>query len=152
MRVRTRPGLGSSGLLATGLFLVAAGLAVASPGAAGVGLAASAAPRSALTVADGPAPALGLWAEDVPARTRIAVTVTDFQPRSSATVTETYRDARNGIVISKTVALGRIRLSRDGTATRSVTPVQAARTGTLTVTGVDRAGTPVTVSRRIRVG
>jgi hypothetical protein len=155
MRVRTRSRFGAPGLLAIASCLVAAGMAVAGLGASG--LPAAAAPPSTITAAaeaddPTPAPAVSLSAVNVPTRTRIAITVTDFQPRSTATVTETYRYARNGIFTSKTVALGKLRLSRDGAASRLVTPVQSARAGTLTVTGVDRAGTPTTLTQRIRVG
>ena len=179
MRVPNRSRFGAPGLLATASCLIVTGLAIAGPGASGLafaapdpssltiagpaasgsgafglGVAAAAIPPSAITAAedDIPAPAVSLSAVNVPTRTRITVSLADFQPRSSATVTETYRYARNSIFTSKTVALGKLRLSRDGLASRSVTPVQSARAGTLTITGLDRAGTPITLTQRIQVG
>ncbi|GAA2481082.1 S8 family serine peptidase [Winogradskya humida] len=85
-------------------------------------------------------------------RTRITVHVAAFKPGTNVTVTETYRYPRKNIFISKTVALGTARVSRAGTATRLISPVQSAKTGTLTIRGTAADGTKITITNTIKVG
>ncbi|WP_161952606.1 S8 family serine peptidase [Actinoplanes sp. TFC3] len=100
----------------------------------------------------GATPTVTLSALKVAKRARITVNVAAFEPGTTLTVTETYRYARKSVFISKTVALGTARVSRAGTATRMVTPVQPAKSGTLTVRGTGADGQKIAVSSTIKVG
>jgi len=97
-------------------------------------------------------PTVTLSSLKVTRRQRITVRVVAFRAGSRVTVTETYRYPRKNVFISKTVALGSARVSRAGLATRLVTPVQSARSGTLTVRGTGADGRPMVISNAIKVG
>ncbi|AGL18212.1 S8 family serine peptidase [Actinoplanes sp. N902-109] len=97
-------------------------------------------------------PAVTLSSLSVSKRARITVRVVAFEPGTTVTVTETYRYARKSVFIGKTVALGSARVSRAGTATRMVTPVQSAKSGTLTVRGTGADGSRIVITNRVTVG
>ncbi|WP_306205849.1 S8 family serine peptidase [Actinoplanes sp. RD1] len=85
-------------------------------------------------------------------RSSITVRVTGFKPNTTVTVLETYRYARRNVFISKTVALGRAKVSRSGAGIRLVRPVQSAASGKLTVRGTAADGSEVRVTNTIKVG
>ncbi|MEV4642548.1 S8 family serine peptidase [Actinoplanes sp. NPDC049548] len=79
---------------------------------------------------------------------RLVVRGTSLRPGSTLTVRETYAYRKS----SRTVVLASVRVSAGDDVSVWVLPVQSARTGTLTVQGVDHDGDVVRVSRSIRVG
>jgi subtilisin family serine protease len=100
----------------------------------------------------GDVPTVTLSSLKVGKRARITVRATALRPGTTVTVTETYRYAKKSVFISKTVALGSARVSRAGAATRMVTPVQSAKSGTLSVRGTGADGQKIVVTNTINVG
>lgn len=97
-------------------------------------------------------PTVTLSTLKVSKRARITVRVAAFKPGTRFTVYETYRYAKKSIYISKTVALGMTRVSQKGTASRSIMPVQTAKSGKITIKGTGADGRALSISYPVTVG
>ncbi len=116
-----------------------------------IGRGGASAQTAAVSTRPVPRPTAGYSATTVAPGTNISITTARFRPGTTLRVTQTYAYYSGGVRKTATVRLASVTVASSGWNRVKVLPRQTARRGTLSVRGVDRNGTSVTIRTAIEL-